>query len=101
MSYYASKWRESGACVTADPDLFFPLAKGGSVARQAEQARRICAGCDVRRQCLQFAMDSGETDGIWGGTTPEERERARRRRAYARRTAAAQAERREAPETAA
>ncbi len=100
MSYYATEWRESGACITADPELFFPIASGGVSVRQAEQARRICAGCHVRRQCLQFAMDFGEAHGIWGGTTPEERRRARLNDAAARRSAARRS-RRVAPGTAA
>jgi WhiB family transcriptional regulator, redox-sensing transcriptional regulator len=72
-------WRAEGACVSADPDLFFPFATGAVAARQANQARRICAGCAVRAQCLQFAMDVPEAHGIWGGSTPEERMRERRR----------------------
>ena len=88
MSYHATEWRESGACATADPELFFPIATGGVAVRQAEQARRICAGCRVRRQCLQFAIDFGEAHGIWGGTTPEERQRVRLNEAAARRLAA-------------
>lgn len=100
MTYYAGEWRESGACVTADPDLFFPIAAEGEALRHAEEARRICAGCLVRRQCLQFAMDMGEMHGIWGGTTPEERRSARRKQADARRYAA-RAARPVAPQTAA
>ncbi|HEY6788014.1 MAG TPA: WhiB family transcriptional regulator [Trebonia sp.] len=100
MSYYATEWRESGACVTADPDLFFPVATGAVAVQQAERARRICAGCHVRRQCLQFAMDFREADGIWGGTTPEERQHARLDAAAARRSAARLA-RRAGPGTAA
>lgn len=72
------RWRAAGACASADPDLFFPVSATGISAAQADQACRICAGCRVRRQCLQFAMDHGEMEGIWGGTTPEERVRARR-----------------------
>jgi WhiB family redox-sensing transcriptional regulator len=72
-------WRAEAACVTADPDLFFPFAAGAVAARQANQARRICARCAVRAQCLQFAMNVPEGHGIWGGTTPEERLRERRR----------------------
>ena len=85
MSYYATEWRESRACATADPDLFFPVAARAVGSRQANEARRICAGCRVRRECLQFAMDMGESHGIWGGTTPEERQRARRKEAGAHR----------------
>jgi WhiB family redox-sensing transcriptional regulator len=72
-------WRAAGACLTADPDLFFPFATGAVAAKQANQARRICLGCSVRVQCLQFALDVGEAHGVWGGTTPEERQRERRR----------------------
>ncbi len=66
-------WRAAGACVTADPDLFFPISDRAAGARQAARALRVCAGCLVRRQCLEFAMRAGEQEGIWGGTTPEER----------------------------
>ena len=80
MREYAAEWRATGACLSADPDLFFPIATGGPAATaQIMMAQRICAGCPVRQQCLDFAMRTGETNGIWGGTTPEERIRVRRR----------------------
>jgi WhiB family redox-sensing transcriptional regulator len=79
MTEYASAgWRAAGACVTADPELFFPISPGGGSARQIAQARRICAGCQVRHQCLESALRTNETEGIWGGTTPQERAQARR-----------------------
>ena len=80
MTDYATDWRAAGACLSADPDLFFPIATGVAAGRQITEARRICAGCRVRQQCLDFAMRTGETHGIWGGTTPEERISARRQR---------------------
>jgi WhiB family redox-sensing transcriptional regulator len=67
--------------VSADPDLFFPISTGGKAVAQIAQARRICAGCQVRRQCLDFALEIRELEGIWGGTTLEEREHAPGRRA--------------------
>jgi WhiB family redox-sensing transcriptional regulator len=74
-------WRAVGACRTADPDIFFPVAVGTPVAaRQVARAQLICAGCAVRQQCLDFAMRTRETAGIWGGTTPEERIRVHRAR---------------------
>src|SRR5579872_1969649 len=78
MTDYATDWRASGACVSADPDLFFPIATGVVAASQFRKAQLICAGCGVRQQCLDFAMHNGEMNGVWGGTTPEERIRARR-----------------------
>jgi WhiB family redox-sensing transcriptional regulator len=73
MIEYAPDWRAAGACLTADPDLFFPVAEGTVPSKQVAQAQRICAGCPVRQQCRDFAMRTREPAGIWGGTTPEER----------------------------
>jgi WhiB family redox-sensing transcriptional regulator len=80
MIEYATNWRAAGACLSADPDLFFPIAVGTAADDQVSQALRVCGDCQVRRQCLDFAMQTGEASGIWGGTTPEERIRARRAR---------------------
>ena len=80
MIEYASNWRAASACLNADPDLFFPVAVGNAVSKQVSRALRLCQECTVRQHCLDFAMQTGEKDGIWGGTTPEERVRARRAR---------------------
>lgn len=80
MTQFGTEWRASGACLTADPDLFFPIATGPIAVQQIAMARRICAGCQVRQQCLEFAMQTAEAHGVWGGTTPDERIRARRAR---------------------
>jgi WhiB family redox-sensing transcriptional regulator len=87
----STDWRAAGACLRADPDLFFPVSAGGAAATQIAKAREICARCQVRRQCLEFALRTGEAQGIWGGTTPEERARERRRERSRRRRAAAYA----------
>jgi WhiB family redox-sensing transcriptional regulator len=78
MTEYAMDWRADGACLSADPDLFFPIATGVVAAKQVTKAQRICADCRVQKQCLDFAMKTGEVHGIWGGTTPEDRIRVRR-----------------------
>jgi WhiB family transcriptional regulator, redox-sensing transcriptional regulator len=87
----ATNWRSAGACLSADPDLFFPISSTGLAERQITQAKVICAGCQVRRECLEFALAHDQVYGIWGGTTPEDRQRdrRRRRRAAAKRTVAA------------
>lgn len=79
MTDYATEWRAAGACLSADPELFFPVAQGSFADRQIISALRVCAGCAVRQQCLDFALATGEAHGIWGGTTPDERIRARRK----------------------
>ena len=86
----AANWRSAGACLSADPDLFFPISSAGPGERQIAQAKVICAGCPVRRECLDFALAHDQVYGIWGGTTPDDRQRARRRK---RRAAAAAARR--------
>ena len=83
-------WRSASACLSADPDLFFPITAAGLAEKQITQAKMICAGCQVRQECLEFAMTHDQVYGIWGGTTPEDRQRARRRK---RRAAAAAAKR--------
>lgn len=65
-------WREHGACRGVDPNIFFP-ERGESCV----EAKAICAGCPVRGECLDYALDLGEKFGIWGGTSERERRRMR------------------------
>jgi WhiB family redox-sensing transcriptional regulator len=74
----ASDWRNAGACLHADPDLFFPITAAGPSRTEVVHAKAICSHCQVRRQCLEFAQVNA-VYGIWGGTTMEERQRIRRR----------------------
>jgi WhiB family transcriptional regulator, redox-sensing transcriptional regulator len=76
----STNWRAQGACLTADPDLFFPISTKGPAERQIMRAKVICAGCGVRRECLEFALAHDLVYGIWGGTTPDDRQRDRRRK---------------------
>ena len=72
-------WMSRGACRQADPELFFPIADvTGPAARQAEAAKAVCGACAVRANCLSYALDA-MPEGIWGGTTVDERLAARRR----------------------
>jgi WhiB family transcriptional regulator, redox-sensing transcriptional regulator len=71
-------WRSAAACQSADPELFFPISDSGKSLEQVAEAKAICAGCPVRRDCLTFALRTGQVYGIWGGTTTEERAIARR-----------------------
>ena len=66
-------WRSAAACRSADPDLFFPVSDPGASLAQAAEAKAICAGCPVHRQCLAFALRTGQIHGIWGGLTERER----------------------------
>ena len=68
-----ANWREDAACRDADPELFFPIGTTGAALRQIGEAKRICHACPVRTHCLAWALVNGVTDGVWGGTTPNER----------------------------
>ena len=66
-------WQERALCAQTDPEAFFP-EKGGST----REAKRICSGCEVRAECLDYALAHDERFGIWGGLSERERRRLRR-----------------------
>ncbi|WP_095932130.1 WhiB family transcriptional regulator [Streptomyces sp. Tue6028] len=76
-----SDWRESAACRTVDPDLFFPIGNTGPAVLQIEEAKAVCRACPVRDACLRWALDTGQAIGIWGGTSEGERRALARREA--------------------
>ena len=65
-------WRAEGACVSADPDLFFPISSGGASRGQEERAKAVCGRCGVRAECLAFAVATRQVHGVWGGLGEEE-----------------------------
>jgi WhiB family transcriptional regulator, redox-sensing transcriptional regulator len=81
-------WWSRAACKSADPDLFFPISGCGPAVAQAERAKAVCAACQVRRDCLRYALAAGPLQGVWGGMTEEERRLLRQRQAKARLRAA-------------
>ena len=73
-------WRDAAVCQYTDPELFFPGEEDSEAAWvQSCQARRVCLGCPVRRECLSYALRAGEQWGTWGGLTELELQRERRR----------------------
>lgn len=70
----AGDWQERALCAQTDPDLFFP-EKGFST----REARSICNGCEVRTECLKYALAHGERFGIWGGLSERERRKLQNR----------------------
>lgn len=68
-----AEWWSAAACLTADPELFFPISSSGLALQQVAQARAICARCGIQQACLGYALDAGPVQGIWGGTTEAER----------------------------
>jgi len=73
------QWLSLAACRSYDPSLFFPVGTTGPSIREIEKAKRICRGCEVQAECLQYALGNGAQHGIFGGLTEEERQRLRLR----------------------
>jgi WhiB family redox-sensing transcriptional regulator len=68
-------WQEDALCAQTDPESFFP-SKGGST----KEAKRVCLTCEVRGQCLEYALTNEERFGIWGGMSERERRKLSRAR---------------------
>ena len=69
-------WQDLALCAQTDPEAFFP-EKGGST----KEAKRVCRACEVRAECLEYALGHNERFGIWGGMSERERRRLQRRAA--------------------
>lgn len=69
-----------GTPCEADPELFFPVGTSGPALLQIAEAKTICRSCRNTTSCLNWALEMGEDEGIWGGTTADERRALRLRR---------------------
>ncbi len=74
----AMPWWDRASCSGVDPDVFFPQ-RGVST----RPAKELCKCCEVRSQCLEYALQTGERFGIWGGLSERERRNVRKARALA------------------
>jgi WhiB family redox-sensing transcriptional regulator len=66
-------WMRHAACRGIDPELFFPHR-----GEDTRSPKAVCRRCPVRRACLDYALDTGERFGVWGGTSETDRRRLRR-----------------------
>ncbi|MFN2524911.1 MAG: WhiB family transcriptional regulator [Actinomycetota bacterium] len=76
-----AEWRQRAACLEYPAVIFFGLDDCETPAERRareDRAKAICSGCNVRQECLEYALDTKEPYGIWGGLTEIER------KAYAR-----------------
>ncbi|GHK02078.1 WhiB family transcriptional regulator [Streptomyces sp. NPDC003753] len=67
------EWLRQAACVGEDPELFFPVGTAGPAVEETAAAKRVCRRCPVMGECLDWALGSGQTTGVWGGTGEQER----------------------------
>ncbi len=70
----ARAWQALALCAQTDPEAFFP-EKGGST----REAKAVCKICEVRQECLEYALAHDERYGIWGGYSERERRKLKRR----------------------
>ena len=80
-------WRVDAICRDTDPELFFPVGTTGYALLQIARAKEVCGQCPVQGECLDYALETNQDSGIWGGTSEEER-RVLRRQYVARQKAA-------------
>ncbi|MEU7088046.1 WhiB family transcriptional regulator [Streptomyces achromogenes] len=76
-----TNWRENGACRDEDPELFFPIGSTGPALLQIEEAKAVCRRCPVLETCGQWALETHEPHGVWGGMSEDDRRRIKRRAA--------------------
>ena len=74
------EWVHRALCKDEDPELFFPIGTSGPAAAQIDDAKAVCRLCEVRGECLEWAMATGQDAGVWGGLSEEERRALRRAR---------------------
>lgn len=69
-----ASWQDEALCAETDPEAFFP-EKGGST----REAKKVCLSCNVRGDCLEYALAHDERFGIWGGMSERERRRLKKK----------------------
>lgn len=69
-SFDDEPWKQRAACLGLNPKLFFANRGDATTTRQA---RRVCAACHVRAECLAYALRNEEQFGMWGGLSEKER----------------------------
>ncbi len=91
-TWNSEEWRELGSCRKLDTNQFFPIGQTGEAEVKIARAKKVCVGCPVRQECLDFAITTNQEYGVWGGHSEEER-RVLRRQWRARQRAALKASR--------
>ena len=67
------EWSNEAACLTAEPEQFFPIGSGGGALDEISAAKAICAGCAVLTECREYALSTRQPFGVWGGLDEEQR----------------------------
>ena len=70
------EWMDHALCAQTDPEVFFPEKR-----RSTREAKIVCSRCEVRQECLTYALAAGERYGVWGGMSEQERNKWRKQQA--------------------
>ena len=76
----AENWQSFAACRDEDPELFFPIGSGPAAQAQAEEAKRVCWRCPAMQLCGQWALQTRQDVGVWGGMSEHDRRLLHRRK---------------------
>jgi WhiB family redox-sensing transcriptional regulator len=85
----AQSWRSKALCRESNIDVFFPVGTTGVAADLIDAAKEICQSCPVAATCLEFALETNQEAGVWGGLTEDERRPLRKARIARQRTSSA------------
>ena len=78
----APRWLQNGACRLADADLHFPVGESKEAKEQTAKAKAVCRGCPVQERCLQWALETKQDVGVWGGLSEKDRRRLHGRKTF-------------------
>lgn len=67
------EWSNRAACLSAEPEVFFPIGNGGGALDEVSAAKAICATCAVLSECREYALRTRQPFGVWGGLDEEQR----------------------------
>ena len=79
LTTITTDWRDLAACRDSDASLFFPVGTTGPAVQQTEKAIAICNTCVAKEDCLQYALETNQESGVWGGYAEDDRRRRRKR----------------------
>lgn len=79
FGFISINWQDKAACSAIDVAVFY-YDTWTERLDELNQIRRVCAECPVRAQCLEYALDTDDKYGVWGGLTPRERRQVKRER---------------------
>lgn len=79
LTTITTDWRDLASCRDSEPTLFFPVGTTGPAVGQIDAAIAICSTCIVQEDCLQYALETNQESGVWGGYAEEDRRRLRKR----------------------